>query len=174
MRILLDEEDLSWDQAWQIVTNTFFYTNHTVLPVCTVPDRVQLCLRLNISVGSSGKVACSPRWAYAPSVSQASCVQCLCLNHSIDTCKSYMILWVTPVHCHWPLTSHLSEHVLLTRYGLHPCIWDICNVLEAVEKKFPGDRDRLARMSLIEGVLPLLTNTLLRDWPFSRRIPETS
>jgi len=39
----------------------------------------------------------------------------------------------------------------------------MCNVLEAVEKKFPGDRDRLARMSLIEGVLPLLTNTLLRD-----------
>lgn len=33
MRILLDEEDLPWDQAWQIVTNTFFYTNHTVLPV---------------------------------------------------------------------------------------------------------------------------------------------
>jgi glucan phosphorylase len=33
MRILIDEEELSWTQAWQIVTNTFFYTNHTVLPV---------------------------------------------------------------------------------------------------------------------------------------------
>ena len=33
MRILVDEEDLPWDTAWQIVTNTFFYTNHTVLPV---------------------------------------------------------------------------------------------------------------------------------------------
>ena len=33
MRILLDEEDLPWDAAWNIVTNTFFFTNHTVLPV---------------------------------------------------------------------------------------------------------------------------------------------
>lgn len=33
MRILIDEEDLSWDKAWSIVTHTFFYTNHTVLPV---------------------------------------------------------------------------------------------------------------------------------------------
>lgn len=33
MRILIDDEDLTWDHAWTIVTNTFFYTNHTVLPV---------------------------------------------------------------------------------------------------------------------------------------------
>jgi glycogen phosphorylase len=32
MRILIDEEGLSWSQAWAIVTNTFFFTNHTVLP----------------------------------------------------------------------------------------------------------------------------------------------
>ena len=32
MRILVDEEDVPWDTAWQITTNTFFYTNHTVLP----------------------------------------------------------------------------------------------------------------------------------------------
>lgn len=32
MRILLDEEKLSYDQAWDIVYNTFSYTNHTVLP----------------------------------------------------------------------------------------------------------------------------------------------
>lgn len=33
MRILIDEEELSWNEAWQIVTNVFFFTNHTVLPV---------------------------------------------------------------------------------------------------------------------------------------------
>ena len=31
MRILLDEEGLGWDEAWRITTNTFAYTNHTVL-----------------------------------------------------------------------------------------------------------------------------------------------
>jgi len=32
MRILVDIELLSWEAAWKIVTNTFSYTNHTVLP----------------------------------------------------------------------------------------------------------------------------------------------
>lgn len=32
MRILMDEEGLTWDEAWEIVTNTVSYTNHTILP----------------------------------------------------------------------------------------------------------------------------------------------
>ena len=32
MRILLDEHDLPWQQAWDICTRVFAYTNHTVLP----------------------------------------------------------------------------------------------------------------------------------------------
>lgn len=32
MRILVDIEGLSWEDAWVITTNTFAYTNHTVLP----------------------------------------------------------------------------------------------------------------------------------------------
>ncbi len=32
MRILIDEEKLEWDEAWDIVTRTISYTNHTILP----------------------------------------------------------------------------------------------------------------------------------------------
>lgn len=32
MRILLDRAHMEWEQAWQICTQTFAYTNHTMLP----------------------------------------------------------------------------------------------------------------------------------------------
>ena len=32
MRILVDEEGISWKKAWEITVKTFGYTNHTVLP----------------------------------------------------------------------------------------------------------------------------------------------
>uniref|UniRef100_A0A5K1K306 Alpha-1,4 glucan phosphorylase n=1 Tax=Ganoderma boninense TaxID=34458 RepID=A0A5K1K306_9APHY len=77
MRILVDEEDVPWDKAWEITTNTFFYTNHTVLP------------------------------------------------EALEK---------------WPIP--LLEN-LLPRF-----------FLQAVEKKFPGDKEKLARMSLIEEGFP--------------------
>ncbi|OPY58517.1 MAG: Glycogen phosphorylase [Pelotomaculum sp. PtaU1.Bin035] len=32
MRLLMDEEGLAWDDAWNITVNTLSYTNHTLLP----------------------------------------------------------------------------------------------------------------------------------------------
>ena len=32
MRILMDEEGLSWEQAWNITVNSISYTNHTIMP----------------------------------------------------------------------------------------------------------------------------------------------
>ncbi|WP_406817579.1 glycogen/starch/alpha-glucan phosphorylase [Mycobacterium sp. M23085] len=32
MRLLVDERELDWDEAWQITVATFGYTNHTLLP----------------------------------------------------------------------------------------------------------------------------------------------
>ncbi|KAF9646897.1 glycogen phosphorylase [Thelephora ganbajun] len=87
MRILVDEEEVPWDDAWEIVTNTFFFTNHTVLPEAL------------------------EKWAV-------------------------------------PLLEHLLPRHLQIIYDINLIF------VQSVEKKFPGDRDRLARMSLIEEGYP--------------------
>lgn len=46
MRLLIDVEMLSWDEAWDICTRTFAYTNHTVLPEALETWPVDLLGRL--------------------------------------------------------------------------------------------------------------------------------
>jgi len=46
MRILVDIEELSWDRAWEIITKTCGYTNHTVLPEALEKWSVDLFQRL--------------------------------------------------------------------------------------------------------------------------------
>uniref|UniRef100_A0AAV2JBS6 Alpha-1,4 glucan phosphorylase n=1 Tax=Knipowitschia caucasica TaxID=637954 RepID=A0AAV2JBS6_KNICA len=83
MRVLVDEEKLAWDQAWDITVRTCAYTNHTVLPEAL------------------------ERW---------------------------------PVE----LFSHLLPRHLEIVYEINR------RHLERVAAHFPGDADRLRRMSLIE------------------------
>ncbi|XP_057677409.1 glycogen phosphorylase, muscle form [Corythoichthys intestinalis] len=83
MRVLVDEEKLSWDQAWDVCVRTCAYTNHTVLPEAL------------------------ERW---------------------------------PVD----LFAHLLPRHLEIIYEINR------RHLENVAAKFPGDVDRLSRMSLVE------------------------
>ncbi|CAB0003212.1 unnamed protein product [Nesidiocoris tenuis] len=58
MRILLDQEHLPWDKAWDITTRTCAYTNHTVLPealerwpcsmlACILPRHLEIIYHIN-------------------------------------------------------------------------------------------------------------------------------
>jgi starch phosphorylase len=58
MRLLLDQEGLGWDEAWDITVKTFGYTNHTVLPEAlekwplalfgrVLPRHLQLAFEIN-------------------------------------------------------------------------------------------------------------------------------
>ena len=125
MRILVDEEEVPWDSAWDIVTNTFFFTNHTVLPEALekwsvslfehlLPRHLQIIYDI---VGLSIILVCDDRFLIA------------IFTHR--TCKLY-------------------------KDALGPCFTNISLrvFLQSVEKKFPGDRERFARMSLIEEAHP--------------------
>ena len=46
MRLLLDEEDLPWDEAWDIVTRSCAYTNHTIMQEALEKWPVELFQRL--------------------------------------------------------------------------------------------------------------------------------
>lgn len=46
MRLLLDEEGLSWEKSWNITVNTIAYTNHTLMPEALETWPVELLARL--------------------------------------------------------------------------------------------------------------------------------
>lgn len=102
MRILVDEEELPFDQAWQVVTKTFFYTNHTVVSTPLLSSGII------VNLNNSQLPEALERW---------------------------------PV----PLIEHLLPRHMQIIYDIN------LYFLQAVEKKFPGDRERLERMSLIQG-----------------------
>jgi glycogen phosphorylase len=83
MRVLIDEEKLTWDEAWSVTTKVFSYTNHTVLPEA-------------------------------------------------------LERWPTSL-----LQSMLPRHLEII-YHIN-FLW-----LKEIEKLFPGDMDRMRRMSMVE------------------------
>ncbi len=87
MRVLVDEENIDWDTAWDVTVRTFAYTNHTVMP---------------------------------------EALEC------------------------WPIP--LFEAILPRHMQL---IYEInMRFLRRVSRLFPGDNDRLRRMSIIEEGIP--------------------
>ena len=69
MRILLDEQAVAWDEAWEITNKTFAYTNHTLLPEAlekwgvplferVLPRHLQIIYEINVRV----LALCDAKW----------------------------------------------------------------------------------------------------------------
>ena len=100
MRILLDDCGYNWNKAWHIVTNTFAYTNHTVLAealekwdmnlVKQVIPRIfaiiveinnRYCAELMERIGDSAKVT---RMSIIQNNQIHMALLCVCASHSVN------------------------------------------------------------------------------------------
>ncbi|TDL30609.1 glycogen/starch/alpha-glucan phosphorylase [Jeotgalibacillus sp. S-D1] len=70
MRIFVDEEGMRWEQAWSIVTNTFSYTNHTILSEAMEKWTIELFKplfpRIYMIIEEINKRFCKELWQQYP------------------------------------------------------------------------------------------------------------
>ena len=70
MRILMDEEGMSWEMAWNNVSQSVAYTNHTVMPEaleCWPTDLVQAHMpRVMMIINEINERYCKELWNYYP------------------------------------------------------------------------------------------------------------
>lgn len=70
MRILMDEEGLTWEEAWQITQNTIAYTNHTILPEALekwpVDIMKSLLPRIYLIIEELNERFCKHLWSHYP------------------------------------------------------------------------------------------------------------
>lgn len=104
MRILVDEELVAWEKAWEIVQNVFAYTNHTVMPEAIekwtvdlfgklLPRHLQIIYELNADFlakirekypGDEGKVARMSLIEEAPTDLVRMAYLCIIGSHKVN------------------------------------------------------------------------------------------
>ncbi len=107
MRILLDQYNYSWEDAWGIVTETTSYTNHTVLPEaleCWNEDLFKLRLpRLHTIICEINRRFCTELWnAYPGDWDRISRMSLICNNSvrmaNLSVVGSHTINGVSALH----------------------------------------------------------------------------
>ncbi len=70
MRILMDEEGMGWDKAWNIVKQSVAYTNHTVMPEAlecwTISLMEKQLPRIMMIIREINERFCQELWSYFP------------------------------------------------------------------------------------------------------------
>ena len=78
MRILLDEEGLTWDEAWEVTTRTCAYTNHTIMSEALEkwPDQAVFTASLGYQIVEKSALQVSKTRLNHVSGQPGSCAKC--------------------------------------------------------------------------------------------------
>ena len=159
MRILMDEEGLSWEDSWRITTNSVAYTNHTILPEAlerwSIPMFQELLPRIFLIVDEINR-----RWLEA--VQQR-------FPGQEDKAREVAILWNNQVHM--ASLAVVGSHSINGVAKLHSEILKI-NTLKPFYTWFPERFNNKTngvthRRWLIESnpqLTELICDTIGKDW----------
>jgi starch phosphorylase len=190
VRILVDREGLAWDEAWDVTTRTFGYTNHTVMPEALerwsvallgemLPRHLQIVYEINARFLKSVRLRFGPddarcrrmslveegderrvRMAHLAIVGSHS-VNGVAELHS-DILKKSLF---RDFHDLWPEKFNNKTNGVTPRRWLLKCNPDLSRVItEAVGDGWPRDLSQLTRL------VPLADDAAFRDaWRAAKR-----
>lgn len=159
MRILLDEEQLEWDEAWDITTRTISYTNHTVLSEALEKWSVSifqpLLPRIYLIITEINERFCQDLWNQYPG-EWGKIEELAIIAHDqvkmahLAIVGSYSVNGVAALH-----TEILKKQVMKPFYDLTP---------EKFNNKTNGITHRRWLMKANPELTSLITNSIGEKW----------
>ncbi|TCL38106.1 starch phosphorylase [Anaerospora hongkongensis] len=159
MRILMDEEGLSWNEAWQITKNTIAYTNHTILPEALekwpVDIMKSLLPRIFMIIEELNKQFCSHLWSHYPGDWQRIASMAIIADNYVHMAHlavvgSYSINGVAKIH-----TNILKQDVMKNFYHFYPYKFN---------NKTNGITHRRWLLKANPDLARLITNSISPSW----------
>ncbi len=124
MRLLMDQEELSWDDAWKITTETISYTNHTIMPEALETWPVEmfksLLPRMYMIVHEINERVCRSLWDAYPGDWERIRSMAVIADNMVHMARlavvgSHSVNGVAQIH-----TDILKEHIMSNFHKFYP------------------------------------------------------
>ena len=124
MRILMDDNDMSWEQAWNITSQSVAYTNHTVMPEALecwpVSLMQELMPRVMQIIYEINERFCKELWTFFPNDMQKISKLAIVANNTVRMAHlaiagSFSVNGVSALH-----SDILKERVFNDFYNIYP------------------------------------------------------
>lgn len=159
MRILMDEKNMSWDEAWTITTECVSYTNHTIMSeameVWSVKMLKELLPRIYMIIEEINERFCQKLWGIYPGNFEKIGEMAIIADDYVKMANlavvgSYSINGVSPLH-----TDILKKRVMKQFYTVFP---------DRFNNKTNGITHRRWLIKSNPELVNLLTDTIGDSW----------